>query len=922
MSKQDENTSISSSSRCSSAKSDNNFPIITVINEIVENAKPGLPADQLSDRDDKSQKSQSSNSASLPKSKNNSINNHNRRSAASGQTSALSRSSSSSNFSSSSNSNQNSTFKILKERKNQLDKIDKSVRDISILESADFGERLSRALGGPPLPPRQASVASERETNDRPEKSVGVTFSPTVDTKFLPKLEKIQQTSKPKKKEPLLSDFPEIFTDFNKNFRPELLQKDKNQHQPTSGAGEFMTNAMKKFEEKNKQAAAQATAQASNYISEKISETLAESRRDRQLFGLAKTTSGSPGPHHQLPLASHHSHRYPSHIFLDYETFPIYVETLTGTIFEVICSPYEPLSAIKDKIYRLENIPISKQHLIFRGEELKDNDQLIKHAGIKAESKVTLILDLRGGPMNSSSISRFPSTASFSKFYSTGSGSGSTQKSDNSNSSTDFPRKYGRLISETFENFGTDDSDDDEKSVDDDDLIEQSLIDGRQLEPGQINVKIEAADDDDDEDDDGEDVDDDDDVLGPSRFKSKHIDPLFREKAERWRNNDFSDNSDSEFEKLSNSEVYLHSYHNGNAVLVVFEKRSLESSQSKGNKNKNGGDGGSSSLYGHGHHQNPFSNIPNVTCNKSENRDALIKSATSLIDDTRLNIKMRNLKKKMQESKLKSKARDERRKFVTRDGRGGQQQQQQQQQPGGQSTLELIKDKRPSSFKLPELPKVGRSLLSANPSGFPKLSSGGLGQKKVLAGGTLNPPKPLKKKIVNHNHEKFCQKYNLTSPRSDEEVPIKRLDSGKRLSPKNILPPIDLRNAGYTPLDNNNIPKILPNSNSKIYNPPTSKFTKTLSNQTTTEISQTPKPPSLPKKSKPKKIKTKKAKCNICNKKINLGMEFTCRCGKLLCSQHRLPETHECSFDYKLFGKEVLKKENPVVAADKLSKFQ
>ena len=141
-------------------------------------------------------------------------------------------------------------------------------------------------------------------------------------------------------------------------------------------------------------------------------------------------------------------------------------------------------------------------------------------------------------------------------------------------------------------------------------------------------------------------------------------------------------------------------------------------------------------------------------------------------------------------------------------------------------------------------------------------------------------------------------------------MPIKRLDSGKRISPKQILPPIDLTKAGYQPLDGKNVSAA-----------PKSKFI-LAGEQGEPQTGLVPRPPPGQPKAKSKKSKTKKMKCQVCNKKINLGMEFTCRCGKLLCSQHRLPETHECSFDYKMFGKEVLKKENPVVAADKLSKFE
>ncbi len=34
-----------------------------------------------------------------------------------------------------------------------------------------------------------------------------------------------------------------------------------------------------------------------------------------------------------------------------------------------------------------------------------------------------------------------------------------------------------------------------------------------------------------------------------------------------------------------------------------------------------------------------------------------------------------------------------------------------------------------------------------------------------------------------------------------------------------------------------------------------------------------------------------------CRKKLKLT-DMECRCGKTFCSAHRLPETHECTFDH------------------------
>lgn len=44
-----------------------------------------------------------------------------------------------------------------------------------------------------------------------------------------------------------------------------------------------------------------------------------------------------------------------------------------------------------------------------------------------------------------------------------------------------------------------------------------------------------------------------------------------------------------------------------------------------------------------------------------------------------------------------------------------------------------------------------------------------------------------------------------------------------------------------------------------------------------------------------------KTKCNICNKKLSSLNALTnkCKCGLIFCTAHRLPETHDCSFNFK-----------------------
>jgi hypothetical protein len=49
-----------------------------------------------------------------------------------------------------------------------------------------------------------------------------------------------------------------------------------------------------------------------------------------------------------------------------------------------------------------------------------------------------------------------------------------------------------------------------------------------------------------------------------------------------------------------------------------------------------------------------------------------------------------------------------------------------------------------------------------------------------------------------------------------------------------------------------------------------------------------------------KKVKKCTALCGdeICNKKLKLT-DFKCRCDKRYCQLHRIPETHDCTFNFK-----------------------
>ncbi|XP_033004320.1 AN1-type zinc finger protein 4 isoform X1 [Lacerta agilis] len=85
--------------------------------------------------------------------------------------------------------------------------------------------------------------------------------------------------------------------------------------------------------------------------------------------------------------------------FAFYETMELFIETLTGTCFELLVSPFETVISVKSKIQRLEGIPVSQQHLIWNNVELED-DYCLNDYNISEGCTLKLILAMRGGPIN------------------------------------------------------------------------------------------------------------------------------------------------------------------------------------------------------------------------------------------------------------------------------------------------------------------------------------------------------------------------------------------------------------------------------------------------------------------------------------------------------------------------------------------
>ncbi|MEE6488029.1 hypothetical protein FKM82_015116 [Ascaphus truei] len=82
-----------------------------------------------------------------------------------------------------------------------------------------------------------------------------------------------------------------------------------------------------------------------------------------------------------------------------YETMELFIETLTGTCFELRVSPLETVVCVKAKIQRLEGIPVSQQHLIWNNVELED-EFCLNDYNISEGCTLKLVLAMRGGPIN------------------------------------------------------------------------------------------------------------------------------------------------------------------------------------------------------------------------------------------------------------------------------------------------------------------------------------------------------------------------------------------------------------------------------------------------------------------------------------------------------------------------------------------
>jgi len=103
---------------------------------------------------------------------------------------------------------------------------------------------------------------------------------------------------------------------------------------------------------------------------------------------------------------SSQSSRHSSRLF-KYDDITILIEALTGQLYELKCSPTENILSIKGRLARLEGISANQQHIIFSG-KLLDDSSVLKDVGVQNYSKLRLVTQMRGGPVNTRVIDDEP----------------------------------------------------------------------------------------------------------------------------------------------------------------------------------------------------------------------------------------------------------------------------------------------------------------------------------------------------------------------------------------------------------------------------------------------------------------------------------------------------------------------------------
>ena len=82
----------------------------------------------------------------------------------------------------------------------------------------------------------------------------------------------------------------------------------------------------------------------------------------------------------------------------------------------------------------------------------------------------------------------------------------------------------------------------------------------------------------------------------------------------------------------------------------------------------------------------------------------------------------------------------------------------------------------------------------------------------------------------------------------------------------------------------------------------------------------TPLVPTLSLAAATEKQKRNRCTAENCNRRLTLT-DFDCRCGARFCWEHRVPESHSCTFDFKAAARQTLTTQLTRVVGDKLERF-
>ena len=75
-----------------------------------------------------------------------------------------------------------------------------------------------------------------------------------------------------------------------------------------------------------------------------------------------------------------------------------------------------------------------------------------------------------------------------------------------------------------------------------------------------------------------------------------------------------------------------------------------------------------------------------------------------------------------------------------------------------------------------------------------------------------------------------------------------------------------------------------------------------------------------PLKTSPSEVQANHEICFNCQKKVGI-QGFLCKCSFTFCKKHRMPESHECAYDFKEEWKVQLSKLNPKLEEKKVEKI-